>query len=79
MGQGSEKGTAIVPAGSPAGSVHSCLGQQLTSGLHLKIEEQNFEKMFIKFEQRHKKTGLQGFQPGLTQTRLYNHRPWPEA
>ena len=25
------------------------------------------------------KTGLRGFQPGLTQTRLYSHRIWLDA
>ena len=25
------------------------------------------------------KTGLRGFRPGLTQTRLYSYRRWPEA
>ena len=29
-------------------------------------------------EPKHKKTGLQGFQPGSTQTELYKHR-WLEA
>ena len=30
-------------------------------------------------EPRCEKTGLRGFRPGLTQTRLYNHRRWLEA
>ena len=31
------------------------------------------------FEPRCEKTGLRGFQPGPTQTRLYNHTRWLEA
>ena len=31
------------------------------------------------YEPRCEKTGLQGFQPGPTQTRLYSHRRWLEA
>ena len=31
------------------------------------------------FEPRCEKTGLRGFRPGPTQTRLYNHRRWLEA
>ena len=31
------------------------------------------------FEPRGEKTGLQDFRPGLTQTRLYSQRRWPEA
>ena len=31
------------------------------------------------FEPRREKTGLRGFRPGLTQTRLYSHRRWLEA
>ena len=30
-------------------------------------------------EPRCEKTGLRGFRPGLTQTRLYNYRGWLEA
>ena len=30
------------------------------------------------YEPRSEKTGLQGFRPGPTQTRLYNHRRWLE-
>ena len=30
-------------------------------------------------EPRSEKTGLRGFRPGLTQTRLYNHTGWLEA
>ena len=30
-------------------------------------------------ESRSEKTGLRGFRPGLTQTRLYSHRRWLEA
>ena len=30
-------------------------------------------------EPRCEKTGLRGFRPGLTQTRLYNHRRWLKA
>ena len=30
-------------------------------------------------EPRCEKTGLRGFRPGLTQTRLYNHTRWLEA
>ena len=32
-----------------------------------------------KFEPRCEKTGLRGFRPGPTQTRLYSHRRWLEA
>ena len=28
---------------------------------------------------RHEKTGLRGFRPGLTQTRMYSHIRWLEA
>ena len=31
------------------------------------------------FEPRSEKTGLRGFRPGSTQTRLYGHRRWLEA
>ena len=31
------------------------------------------------FEPRCEKTGLRGFRPGPTQTRLYSHRRWLEA
>ena len=31
------------------------------------------------FEPRCEKTGLLGFRPGLTQTRLFSHRRWLEA
>ena len=31
------------------------------------------------YEPRCEKTGLRGFRPGPTQTRLYNHRRWLEA
>ena len=31
------------------------------------------------FEPRSEKTGLRGFRPGLTQTRLYSHSRWLEA
>ena len=31
------------------------------------------------FEPHSEKTGLRGFRPGPTQTRLYSHRIWPEA
>ena len=30
-------------------------------------------------EPRYEKTGLRGFRPGPTQTRLYSHTRWPEA
>ena len=33
----------------------------------------------LRNEPRPEKTGLGGFRPGLTQTRLYNHRRWLEA
>ena len=32
-----------------------------------------------KIEPRSEKTGLRGFRPGLTQTRLYSHRRWLET
>ena len=32
-----------------------------------------------RYEPLCEKTGLQGFRPGRTQTRLYNHRRWLEA
>ena len=35
-------------------------------------------KAFL-FEHRCEKTGLRGFRPGPTQTRLYNHTRWLEA
>ena len=37
--------------------------------------------MYLKVtsEPRSEKTGLRGFRPGPTQTRLYNHRRWLEA
>ena len=31
------------------------------------------------YEPRREKTGLRGFRPGPTQTRLYNHTRWLEA
>ena len=31
------------------------------------------------YEPRYEKTGLQGFRPSPTQTRLYSHRRWLEA
>ena len=34
---------------------------------------------YLLYEQRHEKTCLWSFQPGPTQTRLYNHRSWLEA
>ena len=33
----------------------------------------------VKYEPRCEKTGLRGFRPGPTQTRLYNHTRWLEA
>ena len=36
-------------------------------------------KLLLIYEPRSEKTGLSGFGPGLTQTRLYNHRRWLEA
>ena len=33
----------------------------------------------VAFEPRSEKTGLRGFQPGPTQTGLYNHTRWLEA
>ena len=33
----------------------------------------------FKYEPRCEKTNLQGFQPGLTQTGLYNQRTWIQA
>ena len=32
-----------------------------------------------RYEPRCEKTSLRGFQPGPTQTRLYNHRRWLDA
>ena len=49
------------------------------------LAHQNIEKLtvyfifLVAFEPRCEKTGLQGFRPGLTQTRLYSHRRWLEA
>ena len=38
------------------------------------------ERMTVeRFEPRCEKTGLRGFRPGLTQTRLYRYRRWLEA
>ena len=34
---------------------------------------------YFSFEPRCEKTGLRGFRPGPTQTRLYSHRRWLEA
>ena len=35
--------------------------------------------MFTPYEPRCEKTGLRGFRPGPTQTRLYNYTRWPET
>ena len=35
--------------------------------------------LFFLYEPRSEKTGLWGFRPGPTQTRLYSHRRWLEA
>ena len=32
-----------------------------------------YRELHMKYEPRYEKTGLQGFRPGPTQTRLYNH------
>ena len=34
---------------------------------------------YMSFEPRFEKTGLRGFRPGPTQTRLYNHTRWLKA
>ena len=33
----------------------------------------------VNYEPRCEKTGIRGFRPGPTRTRLYNHTRWPEA
>ena len=40
--------------------------------------EENFEG-FLPYEPRCEKTGLRGFRPGPTQTRLHYHTRWLEA
>ena len=42
------------------------------------VQEQHIE-LSIRNEPRCEKTGLRGFRPGPTQTRLYSHRRWLEA
>ena len=62
----------------------------LTGPLNLnKHELYRFIRMYIEisdqmhgqaeYEPRCEKTGLQGFQPGQTQTGLYSHRRWLET
>ena len=48
-------------------------------GFILRELQAQFGSFTIKFEPRSEKTGLQGFRPGPTQTRLYSHRRWLEA
>ena len=38
-----------------------------------------FEAKNVNYEPRCEKTGLRGFRPGPTQTRLYNHTRWLDA
>ena len=49
----------------------------------IQMSTHNLEKevniIFIINEPRHEKTGLRGFRPGPTQTRLYSHTRWLEA
>ena len=47
-----------------------------------KINGQSFDKEHVTwsiYAPRCEKTGLRGFRPGPTQTRLYNHTIWLEA
>ena len=49
----------------------------LTSCCHAHVI-QNLQSSLL-YEPRSEKTGLRGFRPGPTQTRLYSHRRWLEA
>ena len=49
-----------------------------TVGINGKIDS-NFKIVHMTNTPHHEKTGLRGFRPGLTQTRLYSHRRWLEA